>query len=124
LSGYYVGVGLNGEGANVDLDDIEVSRGGKLFAAARGEAASEPGVTTKCMVISDKPLAGKSSLRCQSGDGDRVTIGMPSSHLALVLRAPLGDRAVLRTESLDGGRSVDASMGQDGEFVIRMTGAG
>jgi hypothetical protein len=122
-SGFYVGIGVR-NGGPVDLDDIELSRRGKPIAAAQAEAAREPAVKTDCTGITDKPLAGSKSLRCQAGDGDRVSLGMPASYLFLALRVPRGDRAMLRTLSLEGGRSVDATVAEEAEFVIGLEGAG
>jgi hypothetical protein len=122
-SGFYLGVGVRGAGA-IELDDIELARQGKVLAAARAEATAEPAVKTDCPAIADKPLAGSKSLRCQGGNGDRVTIGMPAAFLSLSLRVPSGDRAALRTLSLDGGRSLDATVSEDAELVISLSGAG
>ncbi len=122
-SGFYLGVGLKGAGA-IDLDDVEILRGGKSIAAARAEADGEPGVTTDCLVIGAGALAGKKSLRCRAGAGDRILLGQPESHLFVTLRGPLGDRAVLRTLSLEGGRSVDATVSEDAELVIGLVGPG
>jgi hypothetical protein len=122
-SGFYVGVGMTGSGG-VDLDDVEIVRGGKTIAAARAEADAEPGVKSDCMVIGAGALGGQKSWRCKAGAGDRVLLGQPESHLYLTLRGPLGDRAVLRTLSLDGGRSVDATVSDDAELVIGLVGPG
>ena len=123
-SGFYLGVGVRGGGA-VDLDDIELARRGKPpLGAARAEAANEPQVKTDCQPSADKPLAGSKSLRCQAKTGDVVTIGMPASFLSLALRAPAGDRATLRTLSLEGGRSIDATLNEDAQLVVSLTGGG
>jgi hypothetical protein len=122
-SGFYVGVGLTGAGG-VDLDDVEILRGGKPIAAARAESDAEPGVKSDCLVIGVGALGGQKSWRCKAGAGDRVVVGRPESHLFLTLRGPLGDRAVLRTLSLDGGRSVDATVSEDAELVIGLVGPG
>jgi hypothetical protein len=122
-SGFYLGVGVRGAGA-IELDDIELVRQSKVLAAARAEATAEPAVKTDCPATTDKPLAGTKSLRCQGGNGDRVTIGMPTSFLSLSLRGSGEDRAVLRTLSLDGGRSLDATVGDEAELVISLSGAG
>ena len=122
-SGFYVGVGLKGAGG-VDLDDVEIVRGGKVIAAGRAEIDAEPGVKSDCLVIGAGALAGQKSWRCKAGPGDRVLLGQPESHLFLTLRGPLGDRAVLRTLSLEGGRSVDATVSEDAELVIGLVGPG
>jgi len=122
-SGFFLGVGLKGAGG-VDLDDVEIVRGGKSIAAARAEVDGEPGVKTDCLVIGAGALAGQKSLRCRAGEGDRILLGQPESHLFLTLRGPLGDRAVLRTLSLEGGRSVDATVSEDAELVIGLVGPG
>lgn len=122
-SGFYVGVGMTGSGG-IDLDDVEIVRGGKVVAAARAEADSEIGVKSDCMVIGAGAIAGQKSWRCKAGPGDRVVLGQPESHLYLTLRGPLGDRAVLRTLSLEGGRSVDATVSEDAELVVGLVGPG
>ncbi|MEP7122427.1 MAG: hypothetical protein ABJE95_16015 [Byssovorax sp.] len=122
-SGFYVGVGITGAGG-VDLDDVEILRGGKVIAAGRAESDAEAGVKSECLVIGVGALGGQKSWRCKAGAGDRVVVGRPDSHLFLTLRGPLGDRAVLRTLSLDGGRSVDATVSEDAELVIGLVGAG
>jgi hypothetical protein len=112
-------------GGAVDLDDVELLRGGKLLAAARGEGAADPAVKTDCSPSPDRPIAGKGSLRCQPGNGERITLGRPEGYLAVVLRDSAGERATLRTLSLQGGRSVDAALVEDGgELVITLVGAG
>ena len=122
-SGFYLGVGMTGSGG-IDLDDVEIVRGGKTLAAARAEADGEPGVKTDCLVIGAGALAGQKSWRCKAGPGDRIVLGQPESHLYLTVRGPLGDRAVLRTLSLEGGRSVDATMSEDAELVVGLVGPG
>jgi hypothetical protein len=122
-TGFFLGVAV--KGGTVDLDDVELLRGGKAIAAARGEGAEDPGVKTDCAASKDKPLAGKGSLRCPPGNGDRVTLGKPEGYLAITLRDSAGERATLRTLSLAGGRSVDATLREDGgEIVITLVGAG
>jgi hypothetical protein len=122
-SGFYLGVGMKGAGG-VDLDDVELLRGGKTIAAGRAEIDVEPGVKSDCLVIGAGAIGGQKSWRCKAGAGDRVLIGQPESHLFLTLRGPLGDRAVLRTLSLDGGRSVDATVSEDAELVVGLVGPG
>jgi hypothetical protein len=122
-SGFYVGVGMTGSGG-IDLDDVEIVRGGKVVSAARAEADAEAGVKSDCMVIGVGALAGQKSWRCKAGPGDRVVLGQPESHLYLTLRGPLGDRAVLRTLSLEGGRSVDATVSEDAELIVGLVGPG
>ncbi|MFT3770953.1 MAG: hypothetical protein QM820_36505 [Minicystis sp.] len=122
-TGFYLGVVV--KGAPVDLDDVELLRGGKVLAAARGEGAEDAGVKTDCAASKDKPLAGKGSLHCAPGNGDRITIGKPEGYLAITLRDSAGERATLRTLSLAGGRSVDAALKEDGgEITITLVGAG
>lgn len=122
-SGFYVGAGLNGSG-NVDLDDLELLRGGKVVAAARAESDGEAGVKQDCMVIGEKPLGGSKSFRCKAGGGDLLSLGLPASYMFLSLRGPLGDKAGLKTSSLEGGRSVDATVGDDTELVVGLVGSG
>jgi hypothetical protein len=122
-TGFFLGVFV--KGAPVDLDDVELLRGGKVLVAAHGEGAEDAGVKTDCAASKEKPLAGKGSLRCSPGRGDRLTLGMPESYLAFTLRDSAGERASLRTLSLAGGRSVDAALREDGgELIITLVGAG
>ncbi len=122
-SGFYLGAGLVGSGS-VDLDDLELVRGGKVVAAARAEAEGEAGVKQECLVIGEKPLGGSRSFRCKAGSGDLLSLGIPASYLFLSLRGPLGDKATLKTLSLEGGRSVDATVSEDTELVVGLVGAG
>lgn len=122
-SGFFLGVAV--QGAPVDLDDLEILRGGKLLAAARGEGAEDALIKTDCAPSKEHPIAGKGSIRCQPGRGDRLTIGKPEGYLAITLRDSAGERATVRTLSLAGGRSVDAALREDGgEIVITLVGAG
>lgn len=122
-TGFYLGVMV--KGGAVDLDDVELLRGGKLLAAARGEGATDAGVKTTCATSAAKPLAGKGSLRCPPGNDDRITIGKPDGYLMITLRDSAGERATLRTLSLQGGRSIDAALQEDGgEIVVTLVGAG
>jgi len=121
-SGFYLAVASSGGGA-LHLDDVELVRGGNVLAAARAEASNEAQVTTSCAPDPKQPLAGKQSLRCE-GKGDVVSLGQPSAWLELAIRGASGDRAVLRTQSLEGGRSLDATLKEDAELVISIAGAG
>jgi hypothetical protein len=122
-SGPYVGVGVAGGGA-VEIDDVELVRGGKVIASARAEAATEPHVKTSCAEVTTKAIAGKRSLRCSGGAGDKLTIGRPASHFFVAVRGSSGERALLRTLSLEGGRSLDASLTEKAEIVIGLAGPG
>lgn len=122
-SGPYIGIGVGGTGA-VEIDDIELVRGGKVIAAARAEAAAEPHVKTSCSEVAVKAIAGKKSLRCAGGAGDKITIGRPASHFFVAVRGPTAERAVLRTLSLEGGRSLDASLTEKAEIVLGLAGPG
>ena len=64
------------------------------------------------------------SLRCLPGEGDRVTLGQPEGYLVLGLRDATGSRASTRALSLEGGRSVDARVGERAELVVTLVGAG
>jgi hypothetical protein len=121
-SGFYVGVGVRG-GA-VDLDELEVVRGATVLAAARAEANAEPSVKSSCAVAAQKALAGKASFRCEPGEADRLTIGMPAGHLYLAIRTSAGERALLRTLSLAGGRSLDAAVKEDAQLFVGLSGPG
>jgi hypothetical protein len=121
-SGFYVGIGVRG-GA-VDIDDVEIANGSTVIAAARAEGASEPNVKSGCTVAAQKAIAGKGSFRCEPGESDRLTIGMPVGHLYLAIRTPSGERALLRTLSLAGGRSLDATVTEDAQLFVGLAGPG
>jgi hypothetical protein len=122
-TGFFLGLAV--KGGTVDLDDVELLRGGKVLLAARGEGGEEPGLKTECAPSKDKPITGKGSLRCASGRGDRLTLGKPEGYLVVTLRDSAGERAVMRTLSLQGGRSVDAALREDGgELIVTLVGAG
>jgi hypothetical protein len=122
-SGPYLGIGVGGAGG-VEIDDVELVKGGKVIAAARAEAAAEPHVKTSCSDVAAKAIAGKKSLRCAGGAGDKITIGRPASHFFVAVRGPSAERAVLRTLSLEGGRSLDASVTEKAEIVLGLAGPG
>jgi hypothetical protein len=122
-SGPYLGIGVGGGGA-IEIDDVELVRGGKVIAAARAEAAAEPHVKSSCSEVTAKAIAGKKSLRCAGGAGDKITIGRPASHFFVAVRGPSAERAVLRTLSLEGGRSLDASLTEKAEIVLGLAGPG
>ncbi|APR78312.1 Hypothetical protein A7982_03659 [Minicystis rosea] len=122
-TGFFLGFAV--KGAPVELDDVELLRGGKVILAARGEGAEDAGVKSECSVSKDKPLSGKGSLQCAPGNGDRLTLGKPEGYLVITLRDSAGERSTLRTLSLAGGRSVDAALREDGgEVTISLVGAG
>jgi hypothetical protein len=123
-TGVYLGVGLKGAGS-IELDDVELVRGGKVIGAAQAESDAEPAVKTSCSPITTRPIAGKRSLRCAGGSGDRLTIGRPASHVFMAVgRAQAGERAALRTLSLEGGRSLDAAVNENAEIVLGLAGPG
>jgi hypothetical protein len=122
-SGFYLAVGARGGGA-ITLDDVELLRGGAVIAAARAEADAEPMVKTSCKADAAQPLAGKRSLRCEAGAADLVTLAMPTAYLELTVRGASGDRAAVRTQSLEGGRSLDAALTEEAELVVTLAGAG
>jgi hypothetical protein len=122
-SGPYLGVGVGGGGA-IEIDDVELVRGGKVIASARAEAAAEPHVKSSCSEVTAKAIAGKKSLRCAGGAGDKITIGRPASHFFVAVRGPSAERALLRTLSLEGGRSLDASLTEKAEIVLGLAGPG
>ena len=136
-TGFYLGVAV--KGAPVELDAIELLRGGKVLVEAR---AGEPATKTECApgtvagstmhppaLRPAKPGSAPSpeptrSLRCLPGEGDRVTVGQPEGYLVLGLRDAAGPRASTRSISLEGGRSVDARVGERAELVITLVGPG
>ncbi|MCC6553625.1 MAG: hypothetical protein IT372_11480 [Polyangiaceae bacterium] len=122
-SGFFLAVGARGAGA-VTLDDVELVRGGAVLAAARGEADAEPMVKASCTADAAGALSGKRSFRCDAGTSDLVTIGKPGAYLELAIRGASGDKVVLRTQSLEGGRSLDAKLTEDAELFVTIAGAG
>jgi hypothetical protein len=123
-SGFYLGVAWKGDAA-IDLDEVELVRAGQVIAAARAETDQEPFVKTTRAASTSHPIAGRRSLHCGAGaGGDAVTLGLPPGHLFIALREGAVDRVVVRTLSLMGGRSLDASLEQDGQLVIGLAGPG
>ncbi|MDC0745122.1 hypothetical protein [Polyangium mundeleinium] len=122
-SGFYVGISARGAG-NVEFDDVELVRQNAVIAAARAESASEPHLVSSCSTNKKKALAGKASFLCESGDGDKLVLGQPKGHLYLALKTPAGERARIRTLSLEGGRSLDLNGKEDTELVIGLDGPG
>jgi hypothetical protein len=123
-TGVYLGVGLKGAGS-IELDDVELLRGGKVIGVAQAESDAEPAVKTSCTPVTARAIAGKRSLRCAGGSGDRLTIGRPASHVFMAVgRAQAGERAALRTLSLEGGRSLDAAVNDNAEIVLGLAGPG
>jgi len=111
-TGFYLGVAV--KGAPVEFEDVELLRGGKAILVAK---AGDPAVKTDCSGAGGR-------LRCQPGQGDRITLGEPDGYLILGLRDATGRRASTRAGALDGGRSVDATVGDGAELVITLVGAG
>lgn len=123
-SGFWLGIGGHGTG-ELDLDEIELLRGATVIASAHAEAPNEPNVKTSCTIAATRPLAGKASFRCDTASGDdKLTLGMPKGHLYIAIRTGSTDRAILRTLSLEGGRSVDAAPKEDADLVIGLAGPG
>ncbi|MDI1479094.1 hypothetical protein [Polyangium sp. y55x31] len=122
-SGFYVGIGARGAGS-VEFDDVELVRQNAVIAAARAESTNEANLVSNCTVNKKKPLAGKASFLCESGDGDKLVLGQPKGHLYLALKTPAGERARIRTLSLEGGRSLDLNGKEDTELVIGLEGPG
>lgn len=122
-SGFYVALGSRN--AAVEFDDVEVVRGGTVVMSALAEAPKEANVETTCALGNTKPITGKGSFVCQSGTADAITIGRPKSHLFVAIRNGTGDdKSILRMLSLDGGRSIDAKLGDDSSLVIGLVGPG
>lgn len=121
-SGFYVGIGSRS--ATFEFDDLELVRGGSVIASALAEAPNEPHVETKCTLGGAKPISGKASFVCPAASIDAITIGRPRAHLFMTVRDSTGDRAILRTLSLDGGRSLDAKFTDDSSLVIGLVGPG
>jgi len=122
-SGFYVGIGSRTMA--VEFDDVEVVRGGSVIASALAEAPKETLVETSCSIDNSKPITGKGTFVCKSGTTDVITIGRPRSHLFIAVRNGTGDdKSILRTMSLDGGRSIDAKLADDSSVVIGLVGPG
>ncbi len=122
-SGFYVGIGS--KNVALDLDDIEVVRGGSVILSALGEAAQEAQVESSCKLSKDKPITGKGSFVCPAAAKDAITIGKPRAHMFITVRNGKGDdMSILRTMSLEGGRSIDATIAADSVFVIGLVGPG
>ena len=122
-SGFYVGLGSRN--IAVEFDDVEVVRGGSVIASALAEASKETLVETTCSVGNNKPITGKGSFVCRSATIDAITIGKPRSHMFIAVRNGTGDdRSILRTMSLEGGRSIDAKIADDSSLVIGLVGPG
>lgn len=123
-SGPYIAVGALGSG-KVEFDDIEVLKGGSVIASARAESAAEAHLKSKCAEKNKGALSGKKSFECSAGSGDQLTLGMPAGHMFVSVRSPSGgERASLKTTSLDGGRSLDANLTEGAELVIGLFGPG
>ncbi len=121
-TGFYLGVAV--KGAPIDLDDIELLRGGQPLAVSRAEAPNEPHVKTDCETGKGRPISGSKSWHCNAGEGDRITLGRPEGFLQISVKDRGGDRGTLRTLSLEGGRSIDALLKEDGQIVVSLVGAG
>jgi len=120
-TGFYLALGGT---AAATIDDIELLRAGKIIAEAHAENPAEPSLQTDCTPTDAQPLAGTKSFKCSAGKGERITLGRPESYLVLSLRDLNGEQAILRTLSLDGGRSIDATLQKAGELVIGLAGKG
>jgi hypothetical protein len=118
-TGFYLGVAV--KGAAVEISELELLRGGKLLLAGR---PGEPGTRTDCAALAPKPPATSKPLHCQPGEGDRVTLAQPEGYLILSLRDASGQRASTRALSLEGGRSLDAAVGNDARLVVTLVGPG
>jgi hypothetical protein len=123
-SGFFVGIGSRDAGA-IELDDVEIVKQNAVVAAARAESPGEPHLKTSCTIAASRPLGGKSSFRCEPSPGDRLTLANPAGHLYLAIRGKSsGERALLRTLSLEGGRSLDAALTDDAELILGLSGPG
>jgi hypothetical protein len=110
-SGFFVAV--MAKGAPVEIEQVDFTVGGKHKGVAAGSSQPEPGA----------PATPR--IRCTPGSRDCISWGMPTGYLQLTLRDSAGERSTLRTLSLQGGRSVDAALREDGgELVITLVGAG
>jgi hypothetical protein len=123
-SGFYVGIGIRGDAA-IDLDDVELLRAGSVLASALAEVANESQIETTCSLQKTKPISGKASFACQPGAADLITIGRPRGHLFITARSSSADeKSILRTLSLDGGRSIDVTFTETTQVVIGLIGPG
>jgi hypothetical protein len=113
-------LGLAAAGSPVEIDALEVLRDGRSVVVAN---AGDPAVQTSC--IPGRAVGGKPApLACKAGDGDAITLGKPAGFLVLGVRDATGKRASTRTLSLEGGRSVDAAVGEDARLYVGLSGAG
>jgi hypothetical protein len=105
--------------APVEFESIELLRAGKVILAAR---AGDPTVRTGCATKPAKAHGDAPSLACKPGQ--RIRVGEPAAYLVLGVRDAGGKRASTATLSLDGGRSVDAVVGEDARFWVALVGFG
>ncbi len=117
-TGFYAGVTV--KGAPVELDELQLLLDGKVLVEGR---PGEPGTRTDC-TVGQKTGAGAKPLHCQPGEGDRVTLGQPEGYLIITLRDSSGQRASTRALSLEGGRSIDARVGDGAQLVFTLVGSG
>jgi hypothetical protein len=118
-NGFYLGFTV--KGSPVAVDALELLRGGNVIVAAK---AGEPTTRTDC--TAGKAVTGGSAhpLHCVPGEGDRVTLAQPQGYLIVTVRDASGPRASLKALSLEGGRSLDATVGADAQIVFTLVGAG
>jgi hypothetical protein len=105
--------------APVEIEAIELSRDGKVVIAAH---AGEPALRTGCAVKPAKSKADPPTLECKPGQ--RVRVGEPSGYLVVGVRDAGGKRAATATLSLEGGRSIDAAVGDDARVWVGLVGLG
>jgi hypothetical protein len=134
-TGFYLGLVV--KGAPIEVAELDLSRGGKVLLSAH---PGEPTTRTDCAVVNaagparpsrapPKPTAkpaggGARPLRCTPGEGDRLTLAAPDGYLLATLRDATGPRATFKSLSLEGGRSLDATVGTGAELVLTLIGAG
>ncbi len=115
-TGFYLGLVIKGAPCG-GRRDSKLLRGGRVLVAGK---PGEPGTRTDC-------VAGKGGkgMRCQPGDGDRVTLaqpeGVPDHQPARRHGARVPRCGAL---SLEGGRSLDAAVGEDARLVVTLVGSG
>lgn len=131
-AGLYVSIGprlpqggkASQEAKPVDLDRIEILRGGALVLEARAEK-DDPRVLTRCALSNKAPLEGKKSYSCKAEGVEAIQLGFPSAYVSLAVAAP-GEkpRSPLLLTTLEGGRTLEVPSVDASEFIAAVTGAG
>lgn len=118
-TGFYLGLSVV-KGAPVEVAELELLRGGTVLMSTRQRDA---GIKTDCSGGPRGAHLGR--LRCLAGEGDRLTLGKPESYLVVSARDSTGGlKGLLKTLSLEGGRSLDLVAAEGTRLVFTLVGAG